>query len=166
MIYLDGISFHLIFLIVCISDGETCWKSGVGMLMALLILHLFQHMDSYYLISPEGDTRTTFFHHWHNPGVFGWMVHTDTSSFLQIIFKAVNSPAYFTDINMLSSPDPPEQKKSLFRTCPSRPQRKREPQGLKLAPFCKMRPWHYSKSHDVLETRCAVKNNRFHFYNT
>lgn len=41
-----------------------------------------------------------------------------------------------------------------------------EARSLKLAPSCKARPWHYSKVHDILGTRCAVKNNCFHFYNT
>lgn len=39
-------------------------------------------------------------------------------------------------------------------------------QKLKAAPFCKARPWHCSKVHDILGTRCAGKNSCFHFYNT
>ena len=39
-------------------------------------------------------------------------------------------------------------------------------QKFKIAPFCKARPWHYSKVHTILGTRCAVKNSCFHVYNT
>ena len=96
--------------------------------------------------------------------------HCDTSSWQQILFTAVSSSAqttYFIDINRIFLPRPSRrQKKSLFRACLPLPQRKCEARSLKLAPFCKARPWHYSKAHEILGTRCAVKNNCFHFYNT
>lgn len=92
--------------------------------------------------------------------------HCDTSSWRQILFTAVNSSAYFIDISRIFLPWPSRREKKSFPSMSFSATEKVWSQKLKAAPFCKARPWHCSKVHNILGTRCAGKNSCFHFYNT